>query len=151
MYNINRKSGAMNLYRVSGKYGNYPKKLLEIKISIYSRENKCRNRQIKQTGNKQRLSSERRSISNDSVEMEIFSESRPIGVKIKQASKNLSISNAKKGSKQHKECAKIRLVKNKRFHISTSSGSPNSESITEVSRRRKNRYFNSSFLDVQVY
>jgi hypothetical protein len=27
MYNINRKLGAMNLYRVSGRYGNYPKKI----------------------------------------------------------------------------------------------------------------------------
>jgi uncharacterized protein YsxB (DUF464 family) len=39
------------------------------------------------------------------------------------------------------------LVKNKRSHIITSSGSPDSESITEVSRRRKDSYFDSPLME----
>jgi hypothetical protein len=39
------------------------------------------------------------------------------------------------------------LVKNKRSYTSTSSGSPNSESIIEISRRRKDSYFDSALLE----
>jgi hypothetical protein len=39
------------------------------------------------------------------------------------------------------------LVKNKRSRIITSSGSPDSESITEVSRRRKDSYFDSPLME----
>jgi hypothetical protein len=122
-------------------------KLLTIEGSPYSRKNKCNDGQIKQIRNERRLSSESRSISEDSMEMEMFSESRPVRVKTKQASKNLCISNTKKGSRQHRECPKIGLVKNKRFPTSTSSDSLDFESITEVSRRRKNSYIDSSFLE----
>jgi hypothetical protein len=76
-----------------------------------------------------------------------FSESRPVCVKTKQASKNLCISDSEKRSRQHRQCIETGLVKNKRSHTITSSGSPNSESIIEVLRRRKNGYFNSSFFE----
>jgi hypothetical protein len=92
-YNINRKSGAMNVAEDMEIIKN---KLLAIKSSTHSGENKCNDRQIEQTGDKRRLSPEKRSISNDSIEMEILSESRPVHIKIKQASKDLCISNSKK-------------------------------------------------------
>jgi hypothetical protein len=47
-------------------------KLLAIKSSTYSRGNKCSDRQIEQTGDERKLSSERRSISDDSVEIKMF-------------------------------------------------------------------------------
>jgi hypothetical protein len=53
-------------------------KLLAIKSSTHSRENKYSNRQIEQTRNEQRLSSERRNISDDTMEMEKFSETKHI-------------------------------------------------------------------------
>jgi hypothetical protein len=39
------------------------------------------------------------------------------------------------------------LVKNKKSHTSTSSNPPNSESITEFSRRKKNSCIDNSFLE----
>jgi hypothetical protein len=67
-------------------------KLLTIKSSPHSRKNKCSDRQIKQTRDEQRLTPKRRSISDDTMEMEMFSERRSVHVKTKQASKNLCIS-----------------------------------------------------------
>jgi hypothetical protein len=71
----------------------------------------------------------------------------PVHIKTKQASKDVCISNSKKGSRQHRQYFKIRLVKNKRSHTSASSDSPNSESIAKVSRRKKNSYFDSALLE----
>jgi hypothetical protein len=88
-------------------------KLLAIKNNIHSKENKCNNKQIKQTGNEWRLSSEKTNISNDSVEMEMFSKNRHVPVKTKQTSKNLCINNSEKKPRQHRQCIEIGLVKNK--------------------------------------
>jgi hypothetical protein len=66
-----------------------------------------------------------------------FPESRHVHVKTKQVSKNLYISNTKKKFKQHGECPEIGLIKNKKVCSSSSSNSLNSESITEVLKKKK--------------
>jgi hypothetical protein len=107
---------------------------------------KYNNKQTKQTKNKQKLSPKKTNISNNSIKIKIFSKNKHIHIKTKQTYKNLCISNSKKKSKQHKQCIKSGLIKNKRSHTITSSNSPNSENITEISRRRKNNYFNSALM-----
>jgi hypothetical protein len=99
MYNINKKSGAMNLYRMSRKIWKLSEiNCLQLKAAhIPGRINVATDRLSK--GNERRLSPER---TYDSVKMEIFSESRPVHIKTKQASKNLCISNSEKGSRQYR-------------------------------------------------
>jgi hypothetical protein len=50
-------------------------------------------------------------------------------------------------SKQHRKCLKTKLVKHKRSHSSTSADPSSTESIEKISRRRKNSYLDSSFLE----
>jgi hypothetical protein len=61
--------------------------------------------------------------------------------------KDIRLSNSSVGSRQHRKHLKTRLVKNKRTCSPSSADPSSTESIKEISRRRKDSYLDSSFLD----
>jgi hypothetical protein len=65
------------------------KKLIDIKSSTYSRKDKCNNRQTKSTGNERRLSPKQQSIPENSMDVEMLSESRPVRIEKEQTNKNM--------------------------------------------------------------
>jgi hypothetical protein len=123
------------------------KKLIDIKSSTYSRKDKCDNGQTKLSRNEQRLSSRRKSIPKNSKDVEMLSKGRPVRIEKEQTNKEICVGDSKKRSRQYKKCLKAKLDKHKRSCSSTSADPSSTESIEEISRRRKDSYTDSSFLE----
>jgi hypothetical protein len=121
-------------------------KLLTIKSSTYSGENKCNDRQIKQIGDEQRLSEVFQMIQwkwrcFPKVDLCVSKLNRLVKTyaSIIPRKDPDNISNALR--------ADWSKIKGPVSCTITSSGSSNSESITEVSRRREDSYFDSALME----
>jgi hypothetical protein len=119
------------------------KKLFDIKSSSYPRKDKYNHGQTESVKDEWRLSIERKSISKNPKNVALLSKSRSLCIQKEPIDKDIYISNSSRGSRQYRKHLKTKLVKHKRTCFSTSTDPSSTESIEEISRRRKD----SSFLE----
>jgi hypothetical protein len=122
------------------------KKLLDIKSSSYSREDKCDNRQTELVRNERRLSIERGNIPKNSENVAMLSKNRSFCIQRKQINKDIILGNSSVGPRQYRKRLKIKLGKCKRSNSPSPADPSSTESIEEIQRRRKNSYLDSSCL-----
>jgi hypothetical protein len=144
MYNINKKSGAMNLYRTARKIWKLSERNYLILKVIHTpgRINVATDKlsRLEMSGDYQ-------------LNEMVFQRIQKMWhcypkVDLFASKKNrLCISNLSRRSRQHRKRLKIELVNHKRACSSTSTHPSSTESIEEIQRRRKNSYIDSSFLE----